>query len=743
VLEKYKGTVLPALLSLLFAAVGQCFIYYLKNIPAGLIFFLFAIIALVIVSRYNESSSADKNDFFPSSIVISKKMELIVFFIILTAAAFMRLYKIGSIPAGGYCDEAANGLIALDILHGKALPIFNAGQYNTSNAAALIYLITAVFKLIGSGMTQIRFTSVIFGILAVPAFYFLIRSLAGAVPALLGAFILAVMRWHINFSRIGFQASLGVFAVILVIYFTFKAYYNKKTSDFIILGLLVDFSIYAYRTAMVLPVALIVFLLFMFFYDPAYFKGNIRNFVLCVVTGLIGLVPLMYYAVNNRALFMDRQNQVSIFNSSASFSPETRTWISEKRPKFDVFADNVKKTFLMFNYKGDSNARHNLPYEPELDFIIGMFAITGFGFALTKLFNPVYFFFTTAFIILMSSGYLTIEAPQSLRTLNAMPCVIFFSLIFIGQFTATLKSRKEAVAGWGIIALLLVGSAAYNFNIYFNKQATDSRCWEDFSTKEYYAGEAARTAVLSGKSVVALNDYLQHPTFIFESGEDSRCEKFDMVNIFGGQLSGDKDIMYVLPVAYMPIANYLKEIYPHTNIAVFSNKFRANPLFICFTITSTDIKSPVIKIGKSGITAQFFEKNEFKGKSVAIKEPLIMMTHYDDPKFIIASAIWSGTLNIKEPGSYKFDISSFGASSIYIDKKLVFNVMPHDDRIGASTNSASIFLEKGSHFIRVEYNANNPSESSDGRGNAGLWLFWQKPGQKALTLVPGYLFSSE
>ncbi len=731
---------MPAVFSFIFALAGQTLIYFFKNIPFGLIFFVLSAAALVIAGRGNTGNTGGKNDFFSSTFTLSKKAEVIILLLIFSIAIFMRLFRLGAIPAGGYCDEAANGLIALDILHGKALPVFNAGEYSTSNAAALIYLIAAVFKFAGAGMTQIRLTSALFGILAIPAIYFLIRSLAGAVPALTAAFLLAIMRWHITFSRIGFQAALGVFAVILVIYFAFRAYYSGKTGDFIILGFLSAFSIYAYRTAMLVPLVLMVFLIFLFFYDPAYFRSHIRGFAACAATALIALGPLIYYAANNKALFMNRQEQVSIFNRSVKYSPEKGTWEPETRPRLKLLLDNIKETLLMFNYRGDSNSRHNLPYEPELDFFTGMFAAVGFIFALTRLFNPVYFFFTSAFIILMSSGFFTIEAPQGLRTLNAMPCVIFFAVVFIGRFTSSFKDKKFRITAWIIIAASLLVSMMNNYNIYFNRQAVDPRCWEGFSTKEYYAGRIACAAISSGNHVVSVEEYLEHPTFIFESGTVSGCEKFDITAFL--KLQGKKnDMTYVLPVAYMPLAEYLKEIYPHTVITVLSNKYEAKPLLIYFTISAADINSPAVNCAGSGAAAEFFEGHAFSGKSAREKEPAIMMTRFEDPGFKISSAIWTAQLYIIKAGTYLFDISSFGASRLIVDRKTLFGVIAQDDSLGASKNSSPVYLSKGSHLIRVEYDSNIHTSSSDGRGNAGLWLFWKQPGSGDLTLVPGCMLT--
>lgn len=62
---------------------------------------------------------------------------------------------------------------------------------------------------LGEGLLALRTTATIAGILTVPATYILGRELFGHRVGVLAAFLLAVMRWHLNFSRIAF---LGIFA---------------------------------------------------------------------------------------------------------------------------------------------------------------------------------------------------------------------------------------------------------------------------------------------------------------------------------------------------------------------------------------------------------------------------------------------------------------------------------------------------------------------------------------------------
>ena len=139
-------------------------------------------------------------------------------------------------------DNTVNG-VEMD---GTKLPVYI--ERWTQNAAMFMYFIAAMFKMFGIGVLQERFVSVVLGSLSVVAIFFLLRFLTGWRMALAGTFILAVMRWHVNFSRIGF---LGIFTVLLFIaalYFAYRAY-RHSFLIFIMFGAVTAWSLYSYIAA--------------------------------------------------------------------------------------------------------------------------------------------------------------------------------------------------------------------------------------------------------------------------------------------------------------------------------------------------------------------------------------------------------------------------------------------------------------------------------------------------------------
>ncbi len=108
------------------------------------------------------------------------------------------------------------------------LPVYI--EENTQNATGYFYPVAVMFKLFGISITSVRYVSVFFGVLSVAAFYFLCRWLFGAPLGLFLAAALATLRWHMNFSRIGFLGIMTLCLEIPVLYFLLRGMKEKGSA---------------------------------------------------------------------------------------------------------------------------------------------------------------------------------------------------------------------------------------------------------------------------------------------------------------------------------------------------------------------------------------------------------------------------------------------------------------------------------------------------------------------------------
>ena len=138
------------------------------------------------------------------------------FLAIVVLAAVFRLWQIDSLPPGFHFDESFEGLEAWRILTDPTYrPVFLTGNFGVGPVNAYANaLMFGLFTLFGgeAGSTAMRTTAALFGVLGVVATWadaVELRRLeqtrmSDAFP-LFDAALLATMRWHVHFSRMGIE----------------------------------------------------------------------------------------------------------------------------------------------------------------------------------------------------------------------------------------------------------------------------------------------------------------------------------------------------------------------------------------------------------------------------------------------------------------------------------------------------------------------------------------------------------
>ena len=189
--------------------------------------------------------------------------------IIFLLALFLRIYNLANQPPGMTWDEAALGYDAYSILktgrdqHGAFMPIIfkSFGDYKPG---VYVYLTVPAVALLGLNETAVRMPSAIFGALAVIGIYLLTNLLFGseAKPRPTGpmsfitsghiaALVLALMPWHLHFSRGGWEVNTFVTMVLFGTYLFIRSLKNEKISP-LWAALLFALSIFTYQAGKLL-----------------------------------------------------------------------------------------------------------------------------------------------------------------------------------------------------------------------------------------------------------------------------------------------------------------------------------------------------------------------------------------------------------------------------------------------------------------------------------------------------------
>lgn len=316
--------------------------------------------------------------------------------LIIIIAFSVRLWKIDTIPPSMYYDELDLGYQAYSILNtgrdyfGNLLPLHphSFAEYRTPFN---IYTAIPTVWLFGINAYGVRLPSVIFGVLGVFGFYLLIRQLLISEDkglnklkdankiALLGALVLTISPWHIQFSRVTLEVSALVFFLTFGLYLFFK---SLRTSRYLWLSaLFLILTPWIYSTAKLFIPFFLLFILVN--WKKEIFRLPKVEIIKAIIALLIVGLPMVYMTLSGKA--GSRFSYISIFTdptvaTEVNFSREFDTvvrgenWVGAKpnfsdkffhnKPVYWIksFTGNILSAFsteFLFS-DGDINLRHSL-----------------------------------------------------------------------------------------------------------------------------------------------------------------------------------------------------------------------------------------------------------------------------------------------------------------------------------------------------------------------------------------------
>lgn len=181
---------------------------------------------------------------------LPSKLILLLIFLL---ALGLRFYHLGINPPSPYWEEAAIGYDVYSILktgkdfHGNSWPLVAFESFGDYKPSLYFYTAVPAIALFGLNVFAVRFPSALFGSLTVLLIYLLSKELkiGNWKLNILAALLLAISPWHLQLSRAGFEANLGLFFVVLGAWLFFKGL--KKPKYFALCALSFAFSLYAYH----------------------------------------------------------------------------------------------------------------------------------------------------------------------------------------------------------------------------------------------------------------------------------------------------------------------------------------------------------------------------------------------------------------------------------------------------------------------------------------------------------------
>jgi 4-amino-4-deoxy-L-arabinose transferase-like glycosyltransferase len=364
-----------------------------------------------------------------------------ILIVILILAAFLRLWKLGSVPPSLTQDEAALGYNAYSILetgrdeYGKFLPIIfkSFGDYKPG---LYVYADVPFVATLGLNEVSTRLPSAFAGIISVYLVYLICNKLFQEKFALIAAFVAALNPWLIYYSRGAWETNFSLMFTLGGIYLFLKSF--EKRWLILLSSLFFALTLLTYQGAKLSTAIVVLVLVFIYWKDVI--KVGKKYIFGSIIVGLVVSLPIVLSFFNGQS---GRLRVFSIFSYPRSVD-YTQNFLDEGKEKIgDInyylfhsetlnfvrgilgrYSNCFSGRFLFF--EGDyQNPQHSPPYQGML--LIGdlIFFAVGIWGIIKKGAKKETLFIWSWLILSPLSAVLSRDQVNAVRAINmAIPLVI-------------------------------------------------------------------------------------------------------------------------------------------------------------------------------------------------------------------------------------------------------------------------------------------------------------------------------
>jgi hypothetical protein len=621
--------------------------------------------------------------------------------VLLVAGTVLRLIWLDHVPAGLWFDEAADtGLEVRRMLADPHYrPVF-ALQPELWRYPALW-----AFRFLGPTVFAIRLPHALAGIAGIGAIYFAGRELYGRRAGLIAAAILTTLVWHLTFSRIAFSAVMSVTLDALALFCLVRAVKTRIWLAAALCGACIGLGVQVYYTSRFMAAVLLVLLGMMWIRRPrASAKAVLQLGASAVLAALVCASPLIEFAIAHPTQFNARVSTLSVFNevgATHSLAP---------------LENNLRAHLLMFNLAGDRNGRHNLPGQPELNFLLAGLFVLGLAMSLGQAKRPEFLILPVWFLAMLAGGVLSVafEAPQSLRTFDevnvvALACALPLALAW-RHLPAVFSSRpsmgQRAARTLAVVPVLaFVGLSGYvDVDRYFQKQQRDPAVFSDSSgAATLLAQEAVQLPATT--TIYMSEELVGQPTITFLAPNIKQTP----FNLSVLPLTTSADTAMFLLGEEAPAVGLIRQFYPGAAIKPLTAPYGGPVLLYEARLAASTVGA------LHGVTATYQAAG---GQTVQRREQGLDFSWNPPPLQFPFEASWSSVIDAPAFGDYRFLLKAPAGARLAIDGQ----------RLSATAQAAQMQLAQGVHDMALSASIASPRDAVD--------LLWQPPQAGALEPVP-------
>ena len=463
---------------------------------------------------------------------------------ILFLAAFLRLWKLGTIPPHLTSDEAALGYNAYSILKtgkdfwGESLPIVfkSFGDYTPG---LYVYLAAPFIGVMGLNEFSVRLPNAIFGVIIVYFVFLLARIIFEKAKykdfegiALFSGFLAATNPWLIHFSRGAWVPNLAFCLTLIGIYFFSKSI--EKSKFLIASAFFFGLTLISYQGAK-LSTPIVVLLLGLLFFK------NLIRFDKKVLLGSfgVGIIMSLPILISVYTGYAGRLTVVSAFSYPRSevdiekilkqgsesvsgitylaFHSESLNWV---RVIMGKWFNHFSGRFLFF--EGDwNNPRHSSINMGMFLLADSVLILAGLILFIRSLKNKYFLFLLFWLLLAPVPSILSRDPVHGVRSLHmAIPLIIISSLALQSFFANLSKNSLIRIVFLGFVALYFLNYIYYLDSYYVHLPKHGAKYWE-FGYRE--AVQYLEESNLNSREVIFQQSYAQpFIYFLFYDKRDSR-----------------------------------------------------------------------------------------------------------------------------------------------------------------------------------------------------------------------------
>lgn len=312
-----------------------------------------------------------------------RKSTNILLGIVLLLGFVLRIYQLDKTPPGLYWDEMDLGYQAYSILKtGKDYfgntPSFVVQSFADFRAPVLVYLIIPFVAVFDLTAYAVRLPAAIFGTFIVFLIFILVKILfKNSKAALLAAALVAFSPWNIQYSRVGFEATIMLAFFLGGAISFLKGLTNPKW--FLLSAVLFSVSLFTYNTAKLFVPIFICLLALIYIRKKNINKALIISLAIFAMSFILSLYGTIFLGGGQRfsqiSIFSDTSigSKTNILRHESGVAYSGHKEVGQELRLMDKFVYN-KFTFLLdtisHNYlqvfstgflfiTGDPNLRHS------------------------------------------------------------------------------------------------------------------------------------------------------------------------------------------------------------------------------------------------------------------------------------------------------------------------------------------------------------------------------------------------